>query len=116
MKEQAKDSEKVSWVVRELIDQGHFEGFSDEAYNIIIQETLAKSGLKPGSRILDIGCGTGYFARKIEMLGFQVHGIDISKELVISAISDKGDGKRTPYYYVGDAETLPFKDETFEAC
>lgn len=38
--------------------------------------------LKPGSRILDIGCGPGSFSRYIHEKGFNIEGIDLSEEML----------------------------------
>lgn len=41
--------------------------------------------LKPGSRVLDIGCGAGREALGLARLGFQVVGIDIAPQMVEAA-------------------------------
>ncbi|HEB7542366.1 TPA: class I SAM-dependent methyltransferase, partial [Campylobacter coli] len=42
--------------------------------------------LKLNSRVLDIGCGTGYpIASYLSKQGFQVTGIDISEEMIKQA-------------------------------
>ena len=68
----------------------------------------------PGARILDIGCGLGREAFALYDLGFEVVGIDISKE-VISRVkqlsADKG-YKISFYEYYG--EHLDFPDDSFD--
>ena len=49
--------------------------------------------LKPlvagGARVLDIGCGEGYVARRLRTMGAaQVVGVDISQEMVRTALPD----------------------------
>ncbi len=39
-------------------------------------------GLARGGSVLDVGCGTGAFARALELEGFQVTGIDIAEKMV----------------------------------
>ncbi|MBY0424681.1 MAG: class I SAM-dependent methyltransferase, partial [Cytophagales bacterium] len=42
---------------------------------------LLTSHLKPGMRILEIGCGTGIFTKEIANKGVELIAIDISPEL-----------------------------------
>lgn len=44
-----------------------------------IAKTLA---LEPGSRILDVGCGSGWLSEYFARLGYAVKGVDISPDLV----------------------------------
>ena len=41
-----------------------------------------KKSCKPGTRILDAGCGAGIVALEIAQSGYQIHGVDISKEMI----------------------------------
>ena len=58
----------------------------DEAYckTIYFQKQFDKfvAKLKPGSKIIDIGCGTGHLAKHLSDKGFQVTGIDFSKSML----------------------------------
>jgi ubiquinone/menaquinone biosynthesis C-methylase UbiE len=76
-------------------------------------EALRLSG---ASRLLDIACGPGNFtgrlAEKLPPGGLAV-GLDISVPMLSRAVKDNS-GPRTCYVR-GDAETLPFADETFDA-
>ncbi len=47
----------------------------------LITELARESGGKSG-RVLDLGCGAGFHARQIAMAGFEVTGVDISKEAI----------------------------------
>ncbi len=60
----------------EGMDAETFRHFCDFA-NIAV--ALA---LPPGSRILDVGCGSGWLSEYFARLGYIVHGIDISPELI----------------------------------
>jgi ubiquinone/menaquinone biosynthesis C-methylase UbiE len=64
----------------------------------------------PGMRILEIGCGTGLLLDILKRAGFDVYGVDKSKEMV--SISSK---KIPNKIFVGDAlEKLPFSEEFFD--
>ncbi|WP_343575510.1 methyltransferase domain-containing protein [Mycobacterium sp.] len=72
--------------------------------------------LSSASRVLDIACGPGNFtgklAEKLPAGGLAV-GLDISVPMLRRAVQDNS-GPRTCYVR-GDAGTLPFDDETFDA-
>lgn len=72
--------------------------------------------LSSASRLLDIACGPGNFtgklAEKLPPGGLAV-GLDISVPMLRRAVQDNS-GPRTCYVR-GDAGTLPFDDETFDA-
>jgi ubiquinone/menaquinone biosynthesis C-methylase UbiE len=67
----------------------------------------------PGASVLDVGCGSGYFTRRLAADGFEVTGIDVSPETIRYAQSQAVAGER---YMVGDARRLPFPDRHFDAC
>jgi SAM-dependent methyltransferase len=48
--------------------------------------------LKPGDRVLDVGCGPGRHAHALAAKGFEVHGIDISQRFVDLATADAPPG------------------------
>jgi SAM-dependent methyltransferase len=67
----------------------------------------------PGSSVLDVGCGTGYFTRRLAADGLEVTGIDTSAEMIRYAQSQTVAGEQ---YMVGDARRLPFPDRHFDSC
>lgn len=79
-------------------------------------------GLPPESRILDVGCGSGWLAEYFARLGYDVCGIDISPELIEMARERL---RRVPFpvdhetplrhrFQTHDIEAAPL-DETFDA-
>jgi SAM-dependent methyltransferase len=50
----------------------------------IVQQLLL-SGIKAGSAVLDVCCGTGQFTESVRQLGFSVSGIDSSPEMIAFA-------------------------------
>jgi len=49
------------------------------------ESVLELLDVKPGERILDLGCGTGHLAKKIQEHGAEVIGIDASPEMIAQA-------------------------------
>jgi len=72
------------------------------------------SEIRPGEKVLDIGCGTGdqaiYFAKK----GAVVTGIDINQEMISCALKKKGGFNI--YFQGGDATNLPFLEPVFDVA
>lgn len=64
---------------------------------------------KPEERILDLGCGDGQLTLRISATGASVVGVDNSPEMVAAARA------RGVAAEVGNAEALPFADESFDA-
>ena len=68
--------------------------------------------LKPGDRVLDVGCGPGRHSHELARRGFIAHGIDISARFVDLATRDAPPGATFERL---DARHLPFKEE-FDAA
>ena len=83
---------------------------------VLFQALIAAAGVQPGQRVLDVGCGTGYFARllaqAVDPEGL-VEGIDPSPEMITYA-SRKGGRARNCHFQVGTAESLDFPAEHFD--
>jgi len=60
-------------------------------------------------KILDVGCGVGYFSKLLSEYGANVSGIDINPDSVNICKSYVG-----PNFYVGNASRLDFDDNSFD--
>jgi ubiquinone/menaquinone biosynthesis C-methylase UbiE len=69
--------------------------------------------LRPGSAVLDIGCGMGRHAQALKSLGYEVTGLDLSEVLLSEA--RRSDPEGTLVWVKGDMRKLPFEDRTFDA-
>ncbi len=67
--------------------------------------------VKPGACLLDAGCGTGHFSAFFAEQGFEVVGVDISRNMIDAARS-----KQIPQtsFAVAGITALPFEDESFD--
>jgi SAM-dependent methyltransferase len=73
-------------------------------------DVLAQTGVGPGTRLLDAGCGAGMAAMRAASLGATVAGIDAAALLLDIA------RERVPMgdFRTGDLEDLPFADASFD--
>jgi ubiquinone/menaquinone biosynthesis C-methylase UbiE len=77
---------------------------------------LSASGAQPGDRVLDVGSGTGYFARLLAgTVGDRgsVEGIDASPEMVGYA-NRRARRLANCRFQAGTAESLPYPDGRFD--
>lgn len=57
-----------------------------------IHSVLSENGIKPGSLVLDLGCGTGSLTRLLSSMGYDMTGIDISEEMLSCARESDSEG------------------------
>lgn len=80
-----------------------------------LERKLLVDIIKPekGERLLDVGCGTGYFSLYFHRLGLKVTGLDSSEDMLDVARS-KIEGKRGIEFISGEATNLPSPDNSFD--
>jgi SAM-dependent methyltransferase len=78
----------------------------------LFAEVLSRLGVGDGTRLLDIGCGSGYAAAMARVLGARVTGIDITPELIEIARERVPDGD----FRVGTMDAPPYADASFDAA
>jgi cyclopropane fatty-acyl-phospholipid synthase-like methyltransferase len=75
--------------------------------------------LRPGQRVLDVGCGPGRHAHELARRGVVVHGVDISQEFIDIATEDAVEGstfERLDARLLGSAEHLRGFDAVICLC
>lgn len=67
---------------------------------------------RPGDRlrVLDAGCGTGWFSQRWRAAGHRVTALDLSEAMLFSARENQS----ADIYRLGDIEALPFADASFD--
>jgi SAM-dependent methyltransferase len=83
---------------------------SEDQQTPTYEAALARVDLRPGSRVLDIGCGVGSFLELVVARGAEGSGIDASEALIDVA------RRRLPGVdlRVGEMQALPYDDDTFD--
>ncbi|MEP7214598.1 MAG: class I SAM-dependent methyltransferase [Acidobacteriota bacterium] len=78
------------------------------------EEFIDRLDLKPGMKVLDVATGTGNLAIPAAKTGADVMGIDIAPNLIEQANERAVAEGVTAKFEVGDAEALPYEDNTFD--
>ena len=105
--EAVKARQKATW------ESGDFGQIARTIKNVA-EEFMARQPLNPGSRVLDVACGTGNLAILAARRGCVVSGIDLAGNLIDQARNRAAaEGLRIDFKQ-GDAEALPFADCQFD--
>ena len=89
-----------------------YGGFTyDGRWRKVADEMVAHYGLKPGDKILDVGCGKAFLLYDLiqAVPGIEVAGIDISQYAI-----DHAKEEVKPFLKQGHAHELPWADGEFD--
>jgi ubiquinone/menaquinone biosynthesis C-methylase UbiE len=75
-----------------------------------VKEILKSIRQKSGPKLLDIGCGTGFIINLAKDLYDEIHGIDISEEMLNKVDVSTGN----IFLHKGMVENLPFEKDIFD--
>lgn len=76
---------------------------------------VAFAEIKPGEKVLDVGCGTGVVAITAGRRGAKVCGLDLTPALLQHARENEKIAACEPIEWTeGDAEHLPYPDQSFD--
>jgi len=93
---------------------GHYENAAQLQRDVgeYLLSMVAEQHQNAGNRVLDAGCGTGYFSRRWRDMGKQVTALDLSQGMldVASALNS------AESYIPGDIERLPLADQSVDIC
>jgi SAM-dependent methyltransferase len=88
-----------------------FNRLIDDLQFRAIRRAITFAGIPAGTRILDVGCGTGRWVRRYQNLGFRTMGIDVTPAMLRLA---RERGTAAPLT-AGEAYRLPFLDAAFDS-
>ncbi len=105
------DSKQMLIARREFLEAGFYEPMA-KAVAMMIDANRTKG---QGVRLLDLGCGEGYYSRKISFycnLSEQIilHGVDIAKFAIAAAAKKQPDTR----FIVASSNRLPYPDQYFD--
>jgi ubiquinone/menaquinone biosynthesis C-methylase UbiE len=111
--------EKLQLEFNRWAEQG--EGEKMERHHLdITEKTIRRMALRPGERVLDLGCGSGWATRLLAGLvadgpeGFgQVVGVDVSDEMIRQARALSKDFENILYVW-GSAQQIPWEENFFD--
>jgi SAM-dependent methyltransferase len=75
---------------------------------------IERLALAPGTRVLDVACGSGNLALPAARAGASVTGLDIAPNLIETARNRAQAAGLTIEFEEGDAESLPYADASFD--
>ncbi|HUA51482.1 MAG TPA: methyltransferase domain-containing protein [Candidatus Sulfotelmatobacter sp.] len=78
----------------------------------VARDMIAHFGLKPGDRVLDVGCAKGFLVKDLMQVcpGLEAFGIDVSRYAL-----DHCERDVVGRLHLGSADDLPFPDGSFQA-
>lgn len=87
-----------------------YDVFTPATNDRLIDAFVALSQLPSGSRVVDLGCGSGVFTDVLQRRGYRCSGVDLSPKLIEIARTKFRDVE----FLEGDVERLPFADMSFD--
>jgi SAM-dependent methyltransferase len=116
----AKDPNVVA--VAKKFGEVYFDGPRESGYGgygydgrwiPVARDIVAHFGLKPGMRVLDVGCAKGFLVKDLMSVcpGLEVFGLDISLYALMHC-----EPEVVGRLHLGSAENLPFPDRSFDCA
>ena len=105
---QAKDYDKTSFQNRQVIlEAGFYQHILDELLDLL-------QALPEEQAILDVACGEGYYARKIQETfpNKEIYAFDLSKDSI--QLAAKSDQSLAVKWFVGDLAHLPVQEQSMD--
>ncbi|MEV5961599.1 class I SAM-dependent methyltransferase [Kribbella sp. NPDC051952] len=105
--EQYKESVRTTWSTGDYDAMMQTEGLYEVGPRLV--DAL---GVQAGEEVLDVACGTGNLTIPAARTGAHVTGLDLTPAMLARA-AERADGLAVEWVE-GDAEDLPFADESFD--
>jgi SAM-dependent methyltransferase len=95
-------------------DPDVYQSYMGRWSEILAPKFISLLGIAPGSRVLDVACGTGILSKALAEAGASVTGIDVSDGFLQGARRLRSDSNIT--YEIGDIRNMRFADRSFDAA
>ena len=115
-REDAKDPEVVR--ISKQYGEMYFDGPRDYGYGgyrydgrwvPVARDIVEHFGLKPGNKVLDIGCAKGFLVKDLLAEGMDAYGLDISEYAL-----EHGEPEVKGRLQLGSGDDLPYPDNSFD--
>jgi ubiquinone/menaquinone biosynthesis C-methylase UbiE len=110
MQMQTQDKQKEITFFNAHAAADDYNVFSDAANARLIDGFVRLTGLQPGAKVIDLGCGSGIFTHLLSLRKYEAVGLDISPKLLELA--------RRKYpklkFDEGDVEALPYEADSVD--
>jgi len=88
----------------------HFRPENQQKVRSILERLVSEAPLKADSKLLDLGCGTGFIVHLVADLVAEVQGVDITNDMMSQIDLSKGNIT----LQLAQAEDVPFSDDNFD--
>jgi len=105
------DSKEMMRARRDFLEAGFYQPLAKAISKIVADQHPTN----PSLRLLDLGCGEGYYSRQIMNLldypdKLDLHGIDIAKNAIIAAAKKQ----KAAHFIVASNNNMPYSDAYFD--
>jgi ubiquinone/menaquinone biosynthesis C-methylase UbiE len=92
-------------------EYGYGGYYYDGRWRAVARDMIVHYNLKPGMKVLDVGCGKGFLVKDLmlECAGIEAYGLDISRYAI-----ERAPQELAGRLHLGTAESLPFPDKSFD--
>jgi 2-polyprenyl-3-methyl-5-hydroxy-6-metoxy-1,4-benzoquinol methylase len=119
MLEKSEIPERYDKIAGKYVERGSipFYDTKDKVYSYIYKKNLEEILLLLGSfrnkKILDAGCGGGFYSIPVAMLSDQIYSLDVSSKN-LEILKKRAESLSNVYIARGDIESLPYKSDFFD--